>query len=684
MNSVNSDDRIRELELELVEKNKTIEKYSETIKELEADLDFRTDYLNKKIDEITASYKKASSDYLEIQNSSSWRMTGFFRNAAAYFRGFLNKHIKFRVLLEMLKSFLSGGPKSAKRKFAELKALVLCSELQSFGYAVSNEEICRQLGTQFSRGFKISIFASLHNTSPDHLKAMIDSVEAQTYTNWELCLSDLSDDQHRSVSKICGEYSRKDCRIKYRKPESGIEASGNLNACVDMTEGEYIAILDGNDVLHPYGLFEVACAISETDADLIYTDEISFINTPNDAFSPVYKPDYAPDSLCGFNYIRHLTVFKRELFNEKWQFDQESEETWDHELSFRLVEKANHIVHIPKILYFVRTSSQSAADISGMSPDRLETMRKAVEAHIERLGCTGSVSVIRQGMPFFKVQYNINTAAEVSILIPNCDHAEDLRKCIDSIVNKTTYPNYEIVIIENNSTSDNIFEYYDHLKAEYENIKVIVWDGPFNYSAINNFGALHCSGEYYLFLNNDTEVITADWIEQMLMYARRYDVGAVGAKLLYPDDTIQHAGIGLGLQDLAAHLFRGAAKSDPGYMGRLLYAQNLSAVTAACMMVSKTAWEKAGGFDELFEVAFNDVDLCMRLRKSGLLVVWTPFAELYHYESKSRGTDDTAEKRKRFAKEYFRFKRLWKKELAEGDPYFNSVLASEQHALYDN
>lgn len=270
----------------------------------------------------------------------------------------------------------------------------------------------------------------------------------------------------------------------------------------------------------------------------------------------------------------------------------------------------------------------------------------------------------------YRLKYEIKGEPLISTLIPNKDHVSDLRKCIVSIQEKTSYPNYEIIVIENNSEEEKTFQYYQLLEKR-RNIRVDRWNGKFNYSAINNFGYTFAKGEYILLLNNDTEVISADWLQEMLMYAQRGDVGAVGAKLYYPDNTVQHGGVVLGVGGVAAHLHCNRQKEDPGYMGRLIYAQDLTAVTAACMMLPRKVWEETGGLDESFEVAFNDVDLCMRIRQKGYLIVFTPYAELYHYESKSRKADDTPEKRARFVGEVERFQARWAKELEAGDPYYN-------------
>ena len=300
-----------------------------------------------------------------------------------------------------------------------------------------------------------------------------------------------------------------------------------------------------------------------------------------------------------------------------------------------------------------------------------------MQAHLDRLGLKGSVG--DGPVPsMYRLKYELTSTPLVSILIPNKDHRDDLKRCIDSIKTKTTYPNYEIIVIENNSTEPETFAYYETLKQD-PKIKVITYDKPFNYSAVNNVGAGAAEGEQLLLLNNDTEVLSPDWIQEMLMYAQREDVGAVGAKLYYPDGTIQHAGIGIGIKMLAGHWHKNFPKDHPGYFGRLTYAQNVSAVTAACMMVPAKVYKALGGLDESFSVVFNDVDLCLRIREAGYLIVWTPWAELTHYESKSRGSDeDTPEKKAFFVKETNRFQRKWNKTLTEGDPYYNPNLTREK------
>lgn len=490
-------------------------------------------------------------------------------------------------------------------------------------------------------------------------------------------MADGSDEAHRSVEKICRQYMRRDQRIKYKKLEKNLGISGNTNACLDMATGEYIGLFDHDDLLHPAALYEVMRAICKQNADFIYTDENTFHGKPADAFCPNFKPDYAPDTLRSYNYICHFTVFSKKLLDTVGEFRQEFDGSQDYDMILRLTEKALKIVHIPEILYFWRAHKNSVADDIAAKPYTLDAARHALSEHLDRLGLVGEVE--DSAIPStYRIKYAITGSPKVSIVIPNMDYVDTLRACISSILEKTTYENFEIVIVENNSKEAETFSYYDELRND-PHIRVVTWNGKFNYSAINNFGIKEAvTGEYVLLLNNDIEVITPDWIQEMLMFAQRPDVGAVGAMLYYPDDTIQHAGVILGIGGVAGHAHKNFARGDYGYMSRATIVQNLSAVTAACMMVSRDVWNQVHGLDESYEVAFNDVDLCMRIREAGYLIVWTPYAELYHYESKSRGYEDTPEKKRRFEGEVRRFQARWNKELAAGDPYYNPNLTLDR------
>lgn len=540
-------------------------------------------------------------------------------------------------------------------------------------YYISAQRREQEENAQFPKDIKFSVLVPLYNTPDSFLKAMIESVQAQTYKNWELCLADGSDSEHSFVGEICKKYADGDRRIKYEKLEKNLGISENTNACIRMATGEYIALFDHDDLLHPSALYEVMRAICEHGADFIYTDENTFSEEPRDAYNPHFKPDFSPDTLRSYNYICHLSAFSRELLDSVGYFRSEYDGSQDYDLILRLSEKAKKVFHIRKILYYWRAHKNSVAQDVGAKPYTVTAAKKALAAHLERCGLKGEV--LDSSVPTtYHIKYEIDGNPLISVIIPNKDHTDDLDICLKSLYEKSSYKNFEVIIVENNSTEKETFEYYEAIAQKHGNVKIVKWEGNFNYSAINNFGVNYAKGEFILLLNNDVEIINGSCLEEMLMFAQRKDVGAVGAKLYYSDDTVQHAGVILGLGGTAGHAHKHFGRSHPGYMARASIAQNLSACTAACLMMRRDVFDEVGGLDESFEVAFNDVDLCMKIRKKGYLVVFTPYAELYHYESKSRGNDSTPEKLERFRGEINRFKEKWKKQLDDGDPYYNPNL----------
>ena len=538
----------------------------------------------------------------------------------------------------------------------------------------SEEERKRQEETVFPNMVKISILTPLWNTPENFLRDMIGSVQKQTYGNWELCLADGSDDAHAYVGEICRELAGKDERIRYRKLEKNEGIAGNTNQCLTMATGEYIGLFDHDDMLHPCVLFEYVKAINEKNADYVYCDEATFKNGDiNQMITMHFKPDYAIDNLRANNYICHFSVFSRKLLDGTELFRTKFDGSQDHDMILRLTDKAEHVVHVPKLLYYWRLHAGSVASGIEAKPYAIESARGAVADHLRKHGFEHfTITSTRAFETIFKITYEIIGDPKISIIIPNKDHVEDLRRCVTSIIEKSTYDNYEIVIVENNSETKEIFSYYEELKNN-PSIKIVTFKGAFNYSAVNNFGVGAATGDYVLLLNNDTQVITVNWLEELLMYAQREDVGAVGGKLYYADKTIQHAGvvIGLGAHRTAGHTHYRQKRENLGYMGRLCYAQDVSAVTGACLMVKKKLYEEAGGLDEGFAVSLNDVDFCLKLRQLGYLNVFTPFAELYHYESVSRGLDTDGAKAARYNEESARFREKWKVQLEAGDPYYN-------------
>ena len=534
------------------------------------------------------------------------------------------------------------------------------------------ELLVRQSKTQ-PQGPLISIVVPLYNTPLPFLTELLDSVVNQTYRNWELCLVDAGQDE--KVGQAVAARMAQDSRIRYQKLAKNDGIAGNTNAGFALARGEYIALLDHDDILHPCALWYAAQAIVQEGADFVYTDEVTFEGKVENTTLYHLKPDFMLDNLRANNYICHLSVFQAALLQAAGGGERgEYNGSQDYDLYLRLTEQAQKIVHIPHVLYYWRSSPTSVASGIEAKTYCIEAAIKALYAHYARLGvAVDEVSMIPDTPGFYKTDYTIQHPGLVSILIPSCDHAKDLRTCVDSIYAKTTYPHFEIIVIENNSKEEETFRTYERLERQHpDSFRVVRWEGTgFNYSALNNFGARFAQGEYLLLLNNDTEVITPRWLEEMVMFAQQERIGCVGAKLLYPDDTIQHAGLGFGYLTLAAHMHKNFPVANPGYMGRLIYAHDVYGVTGACLMIRRALYEEVGGLDESFAVAFNDVDFCVRVHKAGYQNLFTPFAMLYHYESKSRGLDESPEKRARFVSEVTRFQTRWKAELAAGDPCLN-------------
>ena len=569
-----------------------------------------------------------------------------------------------------------GGPKDFVRKVRNKQQQIGLMKSYGTDSFPSVEEAKCQRETVFERRVKISILVPLWNTPKEFLVEMLDSVMNQTYENWELCLADGSDQEHAYVGEVCGEYvNRADGRIVYKKLQKNEGIAGNTNQCYKMATGEYIGLFDHDDVLHPSVLYEYVKAINEQDADYLYCDETTFKSGDiNKMLTMHFKPDYAPDNLRANNYICHFSVFSRELLEGTDLFRTQFDGSQDHDMILRLTDNAKKVVHVRKLLYYWRSHAGSVASGIGAKPYAIAAAKGAIADHLQKHGMSHfQITSTRACETIFRIRYQILGAPKISIVIANKDHAQDLRRCVSSIIQKSTYSNYEIIIVENNSTTAEIQELYDQLTEEHDFIQVVRFEGKFNYSAVNNLGVSHAEGDYILLLNNDTEVISANWMEELLMYAQREDVGAVGAKLLYSDKTIQHAGvvIGLGAHRTAGHSHYKIPQQNLGYMGRLCYAQNMSAVTGACLMVKKSLYQQVGGLEESFEISLNDVDFCLKLREAGYLNVWTPFAILYHHESISRGLDDQGEKAERYNRESALFREKWKKVLDQGDPYYN-------------
>ena len=530
----------------------------------------------------------------------------------------------------------------------------------------------RQKHASFAQKPLISIVIPLYCTPLPYLKELIESVRRQSYENWQLCLADGSPDD--KAKEFLEKHYGREKRIVYQKLEENGGISVNTNAAAELAKGEYLMFCDHDDTLEPDALYEIVKAINDTDADVIYTDEDKVSMDGQHYFDPNFKPDFNLFRLRENNYICHIFVVRKSLTGETGMLRSEFDGAQDFDFILRCCEKAKKITHIPKVLYHWRCHMDSTAADPSSKAYAYEAGRKAIREHYQRMGIDAKVDMTeRPG--WYRSHIKIQGNPMVSIIIPNKDHTDDLELCLFSMSRKSTYRNYEILIVENNSEKEETFEYYKKLPERYPKVRVLTWEKEFNYSAINNFAAEEAQGEYLLFLNNDVEILTPDWIEEMLQNCQQENVAAVGAKLYYPDDTIQHAGVVLGLGGIAGHIMCRASREDPGYFGRMISVQEISAVTAACMMVKKSEFDSVKGFDETFQVAFNDIDLCMKFRAARKKIIFTPYAELYHYESKSRGLEDTPEKQFRFDKEVKRFQEKWAQQLEMGDPYYSPNLS---------
>lgn len=533
----------------------------------------------------------------------------------------------------------------------------------------TKEQLKIQSETSFDYQPMFSIIVPTYNTPERFLREMIDSVLNQSYSNLQLCIADGSENND-TVEKVVFEYMETDKRIVFKKLEKNLGISGNTNEALKLATGEYVGLFDHDDLLTPDALFEICSALQKKKHDILYTDEDK-VNSDGDRFAdPNLKPDFSMDLFYSHNYITHFFVVRKSILDNVGGFRQEYDGAQDYDVMFRCIEQANSIYHVPKVLYHWRMHSNSTAEDPTSKLYCYEAGKKAIEDHYKRVGIKATVEMMDQWGLYHSV-YDTSNNPLVSVIIPNKDHKEILETCINSLYENNDYKNFEIIIAENNSTDSTTFEYYDFLEKTRDNIKVVKWNDVFNYAAINNFAVSYANGEYLLFLNNDTEVINKTALSELVGTCMRDEVGIVGAKLLYDDDTVQHAGVVIGFGGFAGHVFHGIGKDAEGYMMRALINCNYSAVTAACMLVDKKAFEAVHGFDERFVVALNDIDFCLQVRAKGYTVVYNAHSLWYHYESKSRGYEDTPEKQERFEREIKLFQEKWKNILAEGDPYYN-------------
>ena len=530
----------------------------------------------------------------------------------------------------------------------------------------------------------ISILTPLYNTPEPYLREFLDSFVDQTAPNGQLCLADASDAEHDAVKRIVEEYQAKNQRIVYKKIENkGIAA--NTNAAASLATGDYLALADHDDILAPHAMYTMGKAIlqlrerGEPDG-FLYSDEALFSKSIQRPIVAHFKPDYAPDYLLCCNYICHLAVFQKALWDAVGGERPECDGSQDHDLFLRLMEQVGGAAHVPQVLYYWRVHAGSTSGGTEAKPYVAAAAKKALADHLARTGRTGTVE---DGLfpSTYRVKWDIEGDPKVSILIPNKDHTDDLEKCLQSIWKKTTWDNYEIIVIENNSTDPATFAYYEKAKQRYDGLKVVTYpEKGFNFSGINNFGRKAAAGDYLLLLNNDVEVRNGDWLTELLRQCAHKGGAAIcGAMLYYPDETLQHAGVITGLGGYAGHSHKYKQKGGSGYLFRIATVQDFSAVTGACLLVKASVYDEVGGLDEQFAVAFNDVDFCLRVRDAGCRIAWTPYAELTHYESKSRGGDEKdPAKAARFAAEQQRLYTIHGKENILDDPYYNPNLTRDR------
>ncbi|EEI10279.1 glycosyltransferase, group 2 family protein [Enterococcus faecalis TX0104] len=524
---------------------------------------------------------------------------------------------------------------------------------------------------------KISIAMPVYNVEEKWLRLCIDSILNQVYTNWELCMADdASTDPN--VKKILTEYQQLDERIRVVFREQNGHISEATNSALAIATGEFVALLDNDDELAINAFYEVVKVLNENpELDLIYSDEDK-IDMDGNRSDPAFKPDWSPDLLLGTNYISHLGVYRRSILEEIGGFRKGYEGSQDYDLVLRFTEKTTkeRIKHIPKVLYYWRMLPTSTAVDQGSKGYAFEAGLRAVQDALVRRGINGHATHgAANGL--YDVYYDIESEKLVSIIIPTKNGYKDVQRCVSSIIEKTTYQNYEIIMADNGSTDPKMHELYAEFEQQLPGrFFVESIDIPFNFSTINNRAAKKAHGEYLLFLNNDTEVITENWLTLMVSFAQQERIGCVGAKLLYPNNTVQHAGVILGLGGVAGHGHYGYPHGDLGYFGRLAINVNYSAVTAACLLMKKADFDAVGGFEEAFTVAFNDVDLCLKVQALGRDNVWLHEAELYHFESQTRGYDDKGKKKKRFEQEKVMMEEKWGP-LIENDPFYNPNLTRD-------
>lgn len=620
--------------------------------------------------------------FLEIPFHGQHLVTVYFKEKNAQGNVISEQSIPLNPALIAARKFLKESKAqyvSTKKSLIWLKKKLTGNEYADYDtwlriMRVSRQELFAQRKTKFSYAPKFSVVVPLYHTPAKFLKDLVRSMMYQSYANWELCLVNASpEDVH--LTSLLENWAMRDKRIRVIRLEKNLGIAQNTNAGIAASTGEFIAFLDHDDFLEPDALFCYADALNKDKTiDVFYSDEDKTDEYAAHYFYPHFKSDFNIDLLHANNYMCHFLAVRKSLVDTVGGLNEKFDGAQDYDFVLRLTENTKKIYHCPRILYHWRCSNQSTAANQGNKMYAIHAGKAALNAHYKRIGWNARA---QEGAVdgWYQTKFTLKEEPLVSILIPNKDHTDDLDVCLNSFFERADYQNYEFIIIENNSVLPETFAYYEKIEKEHDNVKVVYWEAGFNYSAINNFGFKFAKGDYIMLLNNDVELITPDIFQSMLGFCMRPEVGIVGAKLLYNDHTVQHAGVLVGAGGLADHVFKGIHEDDPGYMGRAISSQDVSAVTAACLLVKRSVYEEVGGLEDEFQVAFNDVDFCLKVRKAGYLIVYDADVKLFHYESKSRGMEDTTERFIRFGNEMMLLNSKWDILSTFVDPYYNPNLS---------
>ena len=607
---------------------------------------------------LRASYER----YRAVTESRFWKLTQPFR----FFIDFVKKCVRTGLRLVVYgrcKGVVYDGQK-------------VSDAVYYFKKTQPTERLLQwQRETKFKKNYLISIVVPVYNVSINFLQELICSVNSQTYKFWELCIADGSDAFSFKIRNMCEEQARQNPRIKYLKLDQNLGIAQNTNAALGMATGDYVALLDHDDLLSPTALFECMKAVEKHGADFVYTDELTFENSLHNVKFIHFKPDFSPDTLRSNNYICHLSLFSMKLVKEVGGFSSNLDGSQDYDMILKLVEKAKKVVHVPKVLYYWREHSASVAQNLMNKPYCLEAAKKALALHLKRLGLKGEVFDSRYPSTY-RIDYALKVKSKISIIVVNKNSVASLKRCIDSVVNGSSYSNFELVIVGCGSNVQTC-DYYEVLKQRDSRVKVVLFNdfGDFNYSRAVNFGVLNATGDFLVLLHSDTKIVTADWLERMLMFAQRDDVGAVGAKLLCFDDTIQGGGYFLSKKHVALNAFSSLMRHEGGYVCRASLVQNMSAVSSVCMMIRRSVWQELGGFNESLALNFSDVDFCLKLRRQGLLVVYNAYVEIYHSQLHSTFQNvSRAQRRVQYENEKSYMLSTWQEVLNRADPYYNPNL----------